>query len=245
MSIDRQEVVVLENIDEIDLCTLKYWKNIAKKAVNERGRFTVALSGGKTPVSFFKRLAEEKGALPWASTFIFQVDERFVASSHPDNNFRSIQENLVSKIDIPAENIKRIPVDADSAAGSAAQYEKTLKDLFRLSEDGFPRFDLIMLGIGEDGHTASLFPGDSALGEVNRLVLGVSYEKVKHERVTLTLPVLNNSRNIIFTICGENKAKVAGKIINEKDGSLPASHIQPVNGKLCYFLRKDAAVCLL
>ncbi len=215
------------------------WREISWAAVKERGRFIAALSGGKTPVGFYRHLAGLKG-LPWDKTHIFLVDERFVPPSDADSNYRMIRETLLSKIPIAPRNVHPVSTTGLSPEISAEQYEEELKILFGLSTAEIPEFDIILLGVGEDGHTASLFPGSELLKEEKRLAASVRLTPGLHDRITLTLPVLNAARNVFFLVTGKNKTGVLKRLIDEKDRTLPASMVQPVKGSLFLVMDKEA-----
>jgi 6-phosphogluconolactonase len=217
------------------------WDDVAKRAIANRGRFTVALSGGKTPGDFFRRLAA-KNDLPWEKTHIFQVDERFVSPTDRESNMFLIIETLTKGASIPSENIHPITTEGISPEESAKEYEGELQRFF--NTETLPRFDLIMLGIGEDGHTASLFPGSPCLHEMKRLVLSVVAKSPPRERISLTLPVINNARSAVFLATGERKAPVMREILEETDSSLPAAQVKPVKGSLVFVLDNRAASLL-
>jgi len=217
---NNKQIYIGKNRHELaDLAIIK-WHEIADESIKNEEIFTVALSGGKTPVEFYQKLNNEN--LPWDKIHIFLVDERMVPLDHPDSNFRLIKENL-SK----ANHIYPIK--------DANQYLQTLTKFFQLDHHYLPKFDLIMLGIGEEGHTASLFPGDSALLETAQLAITVKNDLVEHERVTLTFPVINNARNIIFLVAGENKAWAVQETF-EHDVSIPAANVKPKQGNLFFFI---------
>src|SRR4029077_18034504 len=162
--------------------------------VETGGRFTVALSGGSTPKSFFSLLAQnDRDRLPWNKMFFFWGDERHVPPDHPESNYRMAFESLLSKVPVPAGNVFRIPPEKPAATEAAATYEQSLRDFFQPPARTFPRFELILLGMGPDGHTASLFPQTKALQEKSRLVVANWVEKFKTARITLTLPVINHA----------------------------------------------------
>lgn len=239
MNTGNSEYFVFKNSDEMWQFMAAKWREIASVAIKEKGYFTVALSGGKTPVGFYQRLLTIRG-LPWDKTHIFLVDERFVPPFHAESNYGMLQETLLSKIRIPPQNIHCISTLALSPHAAAEKYEKELIVFFRLHEGGIPEFDLILLGIGEDGHTASLFPGSEALKERRHLVSSVKLDILLHDRVTLTLPVINNARNVVFLLSGKHKAAVARKLIDEKDHSLPASMVKPEKGRLIFLMEREA-----
>jgi len=240
---EKREVLIFQKIDELYDFLIKKWKEISEKAIEERGIFTVALSGGETPVEFYQRLSDSKNSFPWGKTHIFLADERFVSFDEPDSNYGMIEEALLRHIAIPAENIHSVHIYKTPEI-SAKRYEEEIKTFFRLKEDKFPQFDLIILGIGEEGHTASLFPGDSALLETHRLTAVVHLDNERHERVTLTLPVINHVRNIIFLVLGESKAEIIREVLENPQSNLPASHVRPASGEIFFLLDKEAGSLL-
>lgn len=240
---EKREVLIFQKIDELYDFLIKKWKGISEKAIEEKGIFTVALSGGESPVEFYQRLTDSKNSFPWGRTHIFLADERFVPFDEPDSNYGMIKEALLRHIAIPAGNIHSVHIYKTPEI-SAKRYEEEIKTFFRLKEDKFPQFDLIILGIGEDGHTASLFPGDSALLETHRLTAAVHLDNERHERVTLTLPVINHTRNIIFLVLGESKAEIIKQILENPQSNLPASHVRPASGEIFFLLDKEAGSLL-
>ncbi len=217
---------------------------IATDAVAKRGRFTMALSGGSTPKNLYTLIAANaSAALPWAQMFFFWGDERHVPPDDPDSNYRMAKEALLSKVPIPPGNIFPILAENQDAVAAADAYEQTVRKFFALPPGEFPRFDLILLGMGPDGHTASLFPETAALQEESRLVVANWVEKLKTSRITLTLPVLNAARCVAFLVSGADKAAVLHEVL---EGSAPAEKypsklVQPTNGKLIWFLDRAAA----
>jgi len=217
---------------------------IATDAVAKRGRFAMALSGGSTPKNLYTLIAANaSAALPWAQMFFFWGDERHVPPDDPDSNYRMAKEALLSKVPIPPGNIFPIPAENQDAVAAADAYEQTMRKFFASPPGEFPRFDLILLGMGPDGHTASLFPETAALQEKSRLVVANWVEKLKTSRITLTLPVLNAARCVAFLVSGADKAAVLHEVL---EGSAPAEKypsklVQPTNGKLIWFLDRAAA----
>ncbi len=216
----------------------------AKQAIAQRKRFTVALSGGSTPKSLYTLIsANASASLPWNQMFFFFGDERHVGPSDADSNYRMAQETLFSKAPIPEANIFRIPAENSKAAQAAAEYERTLQKFFALRAGEMPRFDLILLGMGPDGHTASLFPETAALGETSRLVVANAVAKLKTERITLTLPVLNAARCVTFLVSGMDKAPALHQVL-EGDAPperYPSKLVRPADGKLIWLVDKAAA----
>jgi 6-phosphogluconolactonase len=169
------------------------------------------------------------------------VDERFVSFDDKDSNYRMLKETLFEKIPIPQKNIHPIPTGKTSLETSASEYEEDLRRFFKVSKGQYPAFDLVLLGIGGDGHTASLFPGSEALSERRRLTAAVVLDEMRHHRITLTLPVINHAEHVIFFVRGENKAFVLKKIIGGDDPSLPASMVQPRSGNLLFVIDREAS----
>lgn len=219
----------------------------AKDAVAARGRFTIALSGGSTPKSLFNLLATNaRNVLPWNRMFFFWGDERHVPPTDEESNYRMANETLLSKIPVAPENIFRVPAENPDAAAAAAEYEKTLRKFFDLEPGKFPRFDLILLGMGPDGHTASLFPGTAALQEKSRLVVANWVEKFKTHRITFTLPVLNSAHSVAFLVSGTDKADALKNVLEgDASGELyPSKLVRPDNGKLLWLVDRAAASAL-
>ncbi len=175
----------------------------------------------------------------------FWADERFVPHDHTESNYRVLKENLLGRIPIPSENVHPVGTDESSISISVRTYENEIKQFFQLSENKLPEFDLILLGMGEDGHTASLFPGTEVLKERDRLVASVRDQKHNYLRITLTLPVINKAENIAFLISGKNKASVVKKVIHDKDACLPASLVEQEKGNLFFLLDEDAGMFLV
>ncbi len=216
----------------------------ASDAVAQRGRFTIALSGGSTPRSLFTLIAANASStLPWGQMFFFWGDERHVPPDDPESNYRMANDTLLSKVPIPRANIFRIPAENPDAAAAADAYEQTLRKFFALAPGEFPRFDLILLGMGPDGHTASLFPETAALREKSRLVVANRVEKLKTIRITLTLPVLNTARCVAFLVSGIDKAGALHEVLegNGPAEKYPAKLVRPAEGKLIWFVDRAAA----
>ena len=213
---------------------------LAEAAVGDRDRFSVALSGGNTPRDVYSLLADEHKELPWDKIHIFFGDERHVPPDHPDSNFHMASESLLSRVPIPENNVHRIraELDADSAA---LDYEGQLREFFQLIDHGWPRFDLVLLGLGDDGHAASLFPGSAALTESARMAVANWVEKFRAFRITLTYPVLNHAAEVVFLVSGESKAEILNDVLRPGVKKYPAQSVQPVNGRLLWLVDHDAA----
>jgi len=219
----------------------------ANEAVAQRGRFTIALSGGSTPKNLYNLLATNaRTALPWDRMFFFWGDERHVPPTDPDSNYRMADETMLSKIPVAAGNVFRIAAENPDAAAAAAAYEQALRKFFAVGPGQFPRFDLILLGMGPDGHTASLFPGTAALQEKSRLVVANWVEKLKASRISLTLPVLNAAYCVTFLVSGTDKAAVLRTVLEENAPTeqYPSKLVKPSDGKLIWLLDRAAASAL-
>jgi 6-phosphogluconolactonase len=237
----EREIIVCRDIAELSRQSAERCSQLALESVESAGRITVALSGGSTPQHLYSLLAspDYKDQIPWSNVELFWGDERCVPPDHPESNFRMAQEALLSKIKIPPENIHRMRGEQETQA-AAAEYEKELQKTFGLNSGALPRFDLILLGIGEDGHTASLFLGSEALNETKHLVVAPFVAKLNSYRLSLTLPVLNNAANVWFLVMGATKADAVKQALSASS-DLPAARVQPVNGKLTWWVTRDAA----
>lgn len=215
---------------------------LATEAVSSDGRATIALSGGTTPRATYALLAttEFSARVDWPRVHVFWGDERCVPPDHPDSDYRMAREALLDHVPIPADNVHRIQAELGPAE-AAQDYEQTLRSFF--AEPRLPRFDLILLGMGVDGHTASLFPGKESLREQTRWVVESYVEELDSWRVTLTPPVINAAAQITFLISGESKAETLRQVFMGPPQSdrLPAQIINPENGGLLWLLDKGAA----
>ena len=217
----------------------------AGREIALNGRFTVAISGGITPKGFFKLLASEefRSQVDWGRIHFFWADERCVPPADIDSNYGSAYNTMLSKLPVPPENIHRIKGELEPEAAASA-YEAELRAFF--GGDTAPRFSLIYLGVGDDGHTASLFPGSDALEEKNRLAVAVYSEPLKSRRVTLTLPVLNNAARVVFLVSGKSKARIVKEVIEGGPGNspYPAGLVSPGDERLVWLLDREAASML-
>jgi len=218
---------------------------LSRGAIRSSGRFTLVLSGGSTPKRLYERLADAEfsGKLDWGSIHIFWGDERCVPPDHPESNYGMAFRSLIDRVPLPPRNVHRIPGEMKPQQ-AATGYEKELRTFFfpRCAEaPGVPGFDLILLGMGEDGHTASLFPKSAALHEQKRWVLAV--EKPGSWRVTLTPRVINAARDIFFLVSGSEKAGCLKEVLHGpyRPDELPAQAIRPVSGRLRWMIDAEAA----
>jgi len=211
------------------------------EAVAARGHAMIALSGGTTPRGLYQALAEEpyRTRVPWDCVHLFWGDERMVPPEHAQSNFRMAKETLVDHVPIPAENVHRVRGEAPPEE-AATKYAEALVGVFAGQP---PRFDVVLLGLGTDGHTASLFPGADALGETKAPVATVFMPSLDGWRVTLTFPVLNAARRIIFLVSGVEKAAIVARVITSESPAkrLPATLVRPENGHVHWMLDAQAA----
>ena len=218
---------------------------LASQAIQLAGRFTVALSGGSTPKALYTLLAAPGVAqrISWNRVHLFWGDERCVAPDHPESNYRMVRECLLAHIPIPAENVHRMAGEKKPQIAEL-EYEAELQEYFELKGGAMPRFDLILLGLGEDGHTASLFPGSEVLNDIDHLVATAYVERLQSQRLTLTLPVLNEGAEVVFLVAGASKAAIVKEVLGGQASatSYPAARIQPRDGKLIWMITADAAL---
>jgi 6-phosphogluconolactonase len=219
----------------------------AEDAVATHDRFTIALAGGATPRASYERLALPplRDRMPWSRTWVFFGDERGVGPDHRDSNYRMAHEALLSRVPVPPAQVFRIRGEADDPEEAAAGYARTIAQVFEGPRGALPRFDLVLLGLGIDGHTASLFPGSPVLKEVFRVVAAVHASAATiPQRFTLTLPVLNEAARVIFLVSGAEKAKVVKAALGPHGAALPAGMIRPAGGRLLWLVDRAAAALL-
>jgi 6-phosphogluconolactonase len=214
----------------------------AAEAVRERGRFLFCLAGGETPRATYARLALPSFSerVRWDRTWIFFGDERCVPPEHAESNYRMANEALLSRVPIPAAQIFRMRAEGPDADAAAATYAAELAAALGTRRGQLPRFDLVLLGLGVDGHTASLFPGSPVLREVFRTVAAVHVGAAQiPQRLTLTFPVLNAAARVVFLVAGAEKAKIVRAVLSE-NGVLPAALVRPTDGELIWLADRAA-----
>jgi len=203
-----------------------------------QGPETVALSGGSTPKLMFQVLAEQfRDEVSWEKIQFFWSDERHVPPDDAESNYRMANEALLSHVSVSADNVHRIRSENPDALIAASDYEQTI---IEVTKQTLPRLDLIFLGLGTDGHTASIFPGSEVLHETKRLVAAPYVEKFKSYRITMTLPLLNNGASVVFLVSGAEKAEIVRAVLQGED-KYPAQAVKPTQGELIWMLDKDAA----
>ena len=210
-------------------------------AVAARGACYLALAGGETPRGCYEQLARPPRSLavPWSKVFVYWSDERLVPLDDPASNYRLAKESLLDHVPIAPGNVFPALVDAPDPAAAAERYARELDRVPR-GTGGWPRFDLILLGLGEDGHTASLFPGDPVLEDPSAKVRAVRGSKPPPDRITFTLPVLNAARLVLFLVQGAGKREALARVLR-RDPALPAALVQPVEGEVRFLVDRAAA----
>lgn len=221
--------------------------DVALDAVAARGRFTIALAGGSTPRATYERLAQPplRDRMPWDRTWVFFGDERGVGPEHADSNYRMANQALLSKVPVPPAQITRIHGEAADPEAAASEYARRIGEVFACKRGELPRFDLVLLGMGVDGHIGSLFPGSPVLKEVFRPVAAVHAAAASiPQRFTFTFPVINAAAHVMFLVAGAEKAKVLKAVLGEPNSSLPAAMVRPTNGRLVWLIDRPAAALL-
>ncbi len=239
MSPHRVELVALSDANALAERAREEFLRSAAQAVAERGVFRVALSGGSTPKALYERLAASGARANFAAWRVFFGDERCVPPEHADSNFGMARNAWLSKTPVGA--VYRVRGELRDANEAAREYEK---DLEREFAPHAPRFDLVLLGLGVDGHTASLFPGTSAVRENQKLVVATHAPKLDAQRITFTVPLINAARCVMFLIAGGDKAPALRSVM-QGQGDLPAGKIRPLDGKLLWLVDRGAAAGLV
>jgi len=235
------ELVIVADAEALAREAAQRIAGLAHEAVAARGLFSAALSGGSTPGTLYRLLAKEptRSQIPWTQVHLFWADERCVPPDDPGSNHRLAHETLIAHVPVPPGNVHRVSGELGSTAAARA-YDRELRRFFGGPR---PRFDLVLLGLGSDGHTASLFPNSAALEEIERLVVATTalYGNRPAERVTLTLPALNAARQVLFLVSGLEKAEIVQAVLADVEGRLPARRIRPVAGQITWLLDAAAA----
>jgi 6-phosphogluconolactonase len=241
---NNREVIVCRSQEEIFTKAADLFVKLVDESITSHGRFSVALSGGSTPKGMFSLLASDayRNRVDWSKVHLFWGDERSVPPDDNQSNYRMANEAMISKVPVPAENVYRMRAEEQDINAAAADYAAKLKAYFHLGAGEWPRFDLILLGMGDDGHTASLFPGTKALGEKSELVVVNWVEKFNTNRMTLTAPAINNGRNVVFMAAGESKRGPLKEVLaGARNPELyPSQLIHPTEGKLIWLVDEAA-----
>jgi 6-phosphogluconolactonase len=248
MAEQSREVFVEPTVEQATGLASKLVKEIVQEAVQRHGQCYLALAGGTTPHGLYLRLAADGviGEVPWQNVVVFFGDERDVPQDHVESNYRMAQRTLLDHVPIDLSHVHPMPADAEDLDAAAAAYEKAIRQAVPAGHDGIPRFDLILLGMGGEGHTASLFPETEALKETQRLVMSYFVPVLGRKRMTITYPLINAARNVVLFITGRDKAPAVARLLTG-DGAaasgppLPVSCVRPAAGRLLIVLDAPAA----
>lgn len=241
-----KEIKILRDPAELGRVAAEEFVRIGRRAIGETGRFTVALAGGSTPQTLYQLLAgrEFDDKLDWSRVFFFLGDERNVAPDDADSNFRMANENLLAPRQIAAQNVLRWPTETGNAPETAKAYAAAIGEFFASEKTGavFPRFDLILLGMGDDGHTASLFPFTPALAEQSKIAAANPVAKLDAVRLTFTFPTINNAAHVIFLVAGAGKAAALRTVLHgpADPEQFPSQNVKPQSGELLWLIDEAA-----
>lgn len=240
------EIRIAGNVQEWAQDAAAFIVSIGERAIRSNGRFIMALSGGSTPKTLYQVLAtpEWKARLDWSRIVFLFGDERCTVPDHPESNFKMAQTSLFQPLNVHSDHIYRMKGEAENSTAAAQEYEETIRKLTKSPPPKVPLIDLVLLGLGDDGHTASLFPGTAALQEDKRIVTVGQAPTGVRSRLTLTLGVLNHAAVVLFLVTGSGKAHMVRRVLDpesEADRSLPAARISPESGRLMWMLDHSAA----
>ena len=241
-----RRVLVKPSADEANGAVSDLFRDIVREAVKRRGICHIALAGGTTPHGLYQRLADEaaSGQVPWEHVEVFFGDERDVPHDHVESNYKMAQRTLLDHAPVQPGRVHPMPADATDLEAASGEYEQVIRRVVGDESDDVPRFDLILLGMGGDGHTASLFPNTDAVAEDSRLVMAHFVPVLGRKRMTFTLPLINAARNIVMLITGDDKAEAVANMFGddaEARGDIPAAHVCPDDGQLIIVLDAAAA----
>jgi 6-phosphogluconolactonase len=238
---DRLHLLTFADAEAVSQAAAREFARSATESVVARGKFTVALSGGSTPKRLYQILSEapHRDTIDWSKVEIFWGDERSVAPDHADSNYRMASEAMLTRLPIPAERVHRMQAERQDRDKAAQDYQNEIARVFGVSPTGEPPvFDLILLGMGPDAHTASLFPGTTALKEMSKWVVPNWVEKFKTFRLTMTRPMINKARQVLFLVAGKDKTDPLLKVFcgPSDPNTYPSQLICPTTGQLTWYL---------
>ncbi|MEP6719468.1 MAG: 6-phosphogluconolactonase [bacterium] len=242
---DQPKLFVFDAPEQVARAAAERFVEYSIAGIREHGSFAVALAGGSTPRTAYEFLGtdEFKGHVDWSSVHLFFGDERMVPPDSPESNYRMVIDSLISRVELPLENVHRI-IGETTPSESAERYEADLKQFFQSVD--WPRFDLVLLGMGADGHAASLFPGSDVLKEEVKWVAATTQPQTGQDRITLSLPVINYAERVTFMVTGNEKAATLARVLRSEPAyeELPAQKVRPVNGFLEWLIDRAAAAKL-
>lgn len=237
----KPDVRIFADVNKLSLRAAEGVVRTINESVQTNGRFSLALAGGNTPRTLYRLLSSQfRDQIPWEKVHVFWGDERYVPLGDPHSNYRTARETLLDAVPCPAGNVHPMPTELSDPDTAARDYEETLRNYF--SRD-WPRFDLVLLGIGEEGHTASLYPGSPALEETKRWVVAVNVPAEPPRRLTLTLPALSHAAIVYFRVTGSNKAQALHNILNWSPDpkNYPAAGVRLSQGTVIWWVDREAA----
>ena len=238
---DQPNLFVFDTPEQVAHAAAARFVDYSISSIREHGSFAIALAGGSTPRRAYELLAEKyKDTVKWPLVHLFFGDERMVPPDSPESNYRMVNDTLVSRVEIPPENVHRT-IGETIPSESAERYEAELKRFFGTVD--WPRFDLVVLGLGADGHTASLFPGSDVLKEEEKWVVATTQPQKGQDRITLSLRVINHAARVTFIVTGDEKAATLARVLHSEPAKqqLPAQRVRPVNGVLEWLVDRAAA----
>lgn len=242
------KVEIFSGLEDLSRAAAVRFTELARERIQQGKLFTAALSGGSTPRTFLEILAnpEFSQRIQWESVHLFQVDERCVPPEHLQSNYRMIHGTLLRPVPTAADNFHRMKAELEDRDAASEEYEAEIRSVLSPPEGRLPGFDLIFLGLGSDGHTASLFPGSAALAESSKWVCPNYVERLQMHRLTLTYPVLNAASELVFLVAGAGKAEILRQVVEgaRDPERFPAQGIQPAEGKVNWYLDRAAAQLL-
>jgi 6-phosphogluconolactonase len=249
---DPNHLTICPDVDSLAARAAETIVRMAREAIAQRGRFTLVLAGGSTPEKTYQRLANSEMAskIDWAKAFLFMGDERFVPADDPASNFGMVHRSLLCHGQVPTQNVFPVPTDCESAGQAASQYGELISQFFGQALDTAPppTFDMVLLGLGDDGHTASLFPGMPALAVKDAWLTSTPPGRLPPpvDRVTMTFPILNQARHVLFLVAGEKKAQILQEILEEEPlvTKYPAAGIRSAAGGASWLIDEGAAKLL-
>jgi 6-phosphogluconolactonase len=240
--------VIRPDLERASAEAAEHFAASVESAVAARGECGVALAGGSTPRRLYETLAREpyRGRIPWDRLQVFFGDERCVEPDDPRSNYRMAHEALLARASVPPDRVHRMPAERRDLDAAAEEYERTLRRYLPEAPDGWPRFDWVLLGLGDNAHTASLFPGTPAVHEARRAVVSLYVPEVRANRMTVTPPVLNAAAAVVFLVAGEGKADAVRRVLEgpwDPDGA-PAQVVRPAHGTVLWLVDAAAAARL-
>ncbi len=243
---NKPEIRIFDNLEQLSWAAATRFEEQARVKVIDKKPFCAALSGGSTPKMLYELLSSPTfgGRVRWTNVYLFQVDERCVPPDDAQSNYRMIRQSLIEPSPLPEENFHRMKAELPNRDDAAREYAEELAAVLKPQPGQWPQFDLIFLGMGPDGHTASLFPNSTGLNQHTAWVIPNFAPALKSNRITLTFPVLNAAAHVIFLVAGADKADTLQQVLNGPAGGFPAQLIQPTHGRLSWFIEKSAAAKL-